>query len=113
MANPQAVMRAAQGGPMGDKMGGQPESMEGPEAAHGGPAASAKGGGLDSLMQTLQGVGEFLQGQGPAGQQAMGHFKALLESMAQMGQGGEQPPMDEPAAPKRIHESQNPGVQVL
>jgi hypothetical protein len=99
---------------MGGKMGGTPESMEGPEAAHGDPAKPAEGG-LDSLMQTLQGVGEFLQSQGPQAKQAMGHFQALLQSMAQMGQGAPEmgSDMGEPEGPRRIHESQKPGVQVL
>jgi hypothetical protein len=68
------------------------------------------------MVQALQGVGEFLKSQGPGGQEAMGHYQALLQSMSGLGGEGPQapkPPMEEPKGNGRIHESQVPGVQVL
>lgn len=108
MANPEAIMRAAQTQPMG----APPADMPGDDAG-----APPGGGGLDNLVESLRGVGEFLKAQGPAGQVALGHFQALLQAMSQMS-GGAQPPQEAPPAPEakgngRIHESQVPGVQVL
>ena len=114
MANPQAVMRAAQAGPMGGQME-QMDDMPAGAPPGGAPPKGPEGDGLGSMMEALQGVGTFLKSQGPGGEQAMGHFKALLQSMAGMGQEAPQgPQMDgEPKEPGRIHESQNPGVRVL
>ena len=122
MANPEAIMRAAQAGPkppMGGMGGGMPEGMEGPEAAHGAAPEAPEGAGLDSMVESLKGVGAFLQAQGPAAQEAMGHFQALLQSMSQIG-GGKAPegaPQPQPdAAPKsggRMELSKVPGTQVL
>lgn len=110
MANPQAVMRAAQAaGPMG-----YDDAKDRPAGGETNAPAAPDGDGLGAMMNALQGVGEFLKSQGPGGQQAMGHFKALLQSMMQLGQEQPQPPAQgEPPAPRRIHESQAPGVQVL
>lgn len=115
MANPEAVMRAAQAGPkpmMGGGMppGGAPDMLP----AGGPPKAPDADGGVDQMVEALQGVGTFLQSQGPAGQEAMEHFQALVQAMAKMG-GAEAPqaPQGEPQEPGRIHESQVPGVRVL
>jgi hypothetical protein len=77
------------------------------------------GQGMDGMVENLKGVGEFLQAQGPAAQEAMGHFQALLQSMAKLS-GGEAPQGGAPMplskngdGPGRIHESRAPGVQVL
>ena len=117
MANPQAVMRAAQAGPMGGYDDGMDRPAGGQEngpATPKPPAGGQEGDALGGMMQALQGVGEFLKSQGPGAQASMGHFKALLQSMAQLGQEAPAPEMgEEPKAPGRIHESQNPGVQVL
>jgi hypothetical protein len=112
MANPEAVMRAAQP-PMGGKMGGgMPEHTEGQEAAPKGPEGAA---GLGGMMDSLKGVGDFLKSQGPAGQQALGHFQAMLQAMASLGQGEPEQATapEEPAQPGRIHESKVPGTVVL
>lgn len=114
MANPEAVMRAAQAGPK--PMGGMPENMEGPEAAHGGPMGAPKGGdGLEGMMGSLKGVGDFLKSQGKAGEAALGHFQAMLQAMAALGQEGDQqaPQDQEQPMPGRVHESKFPGAVVL
>lgn len=123
MANPDAVMRAAQKPPMGGMGGGMPPEMppKPPEAAPPPPEAPKppmEGGGMDGMVQALQGVGEFLQAQGPGAQEAMGHFQALLQSMATLGgaggpEGGPMPLTKDGGGPGRVHESKAPGVQVL
>ncbi len=121
MANPEAVNRMAQAGPK--PMGGMPPDMDGaaePQAAPGGAPKE----GLDGMVDALKGVGSFLQAQGPAAQEAMGHFQALLQSMSKLGGGAapgspqEQPPgaPAAPAEPKgngRMRMDQLPGTQVL
>lgn len=127
MANPEAVMRAAQKPPMGGMpMGGGPEMPPKPPDAAGAPPAPPEapkppegGQGMDGMVQALQGVGEFLQSQGPGAQEAMGHFQALLQAMAKMSggeapqEGGPMPLAKDGGGPGRVHESKVPGVQVL
>lgn len=111
MASPEAVMRAAQmKPPMGGMGGGEPPAME-PKPPAAEPQAPQAGAGLDQMVETLQGVGQFLQSQGPAGQKAMTHFTALLQEMASLG-GGQQPQAPEEGS-RRIPADQFPGVQVL
>lgn len=118
MANPEAVNRMAQAKPMGGMGGGMPEDMEGPEPANEGP----KEGGLDTMVESLKGVGAFLHSQGPGAQEAMGHFQALLQSMSKLGgaapgapQGAPAgaPPPQEPKGNGRMRMDQLPGTQVL
>lgn len=120
MANPDAVMRAAQAGPkpmMGGEMpmGGMPGGEAG-GMPMGAPPAAPGGGGLEGMVEALKGVGEFLQSKGPEAQAAMGHFQALLQSMAQIG-GGEapqgMPPAEEPKESGRVDMGKLPGTQVL
>jgi hypothetical protein len=132
MANPDAVMRAAQKPPMGGMPPGMPPEMPPKPADPGAPPmpppgagpAPEGGQGMDGMVENLKGVGEFLQAQGPGAQEAMGHFQALLQAMAKMG--GEGAPEGAPApgsapmplakngdGPGRVHESKVPGVQVL
>lgn len=121
MANPEAVNRMAQAGPkpMGGMGGGMSDDMgDAPPAAPAGPKD-----GLDGMVESLKGVGSFLQAQGPGAQEAMGHFQALLQSMSKLG-GGAAPeapgqPAGAPAAPAepkgngRMRMDQLPGTQVL
>lgn len=121
MANPEAVNRMAQAGPKPPM--GMPDDMDAPAAPEG------PKDGLDGMVESLKGVGSFLQSQGPGAQEAMGHFQALLQSMAKMG-GGESAggppgapaggppgaPPTHPAAPQgngRMRMDQLPGTQVL
>lgn len=130
MANPEAVMRAAQKPPMGgmppgkyddgkDAFPGQPNGPAGAPPAPEAPKPPEGGQGMDGMVQALQGVGEFLKAQGPGAEEAMGHFQALLQSMASMGgapggqPGGPAPLERDGGGPGRVHESKAPGVQVL
>lgn len=129
MANPEAVMRAAQKPPMGGMPPEMPPKPAGgpppPEASAPPPPEAPKppegGQGMDGMVQALQGVGEFLQAQGPQAEEAMGHFQALLQSMATLGggeapggqPGGPMPLTKDGGGPGRVHESKVPGVQVL
>lgn len=115
MANPEAVMRAAQAGPK-PPMGGMPDAPPA-GAPPGAPPAGPKppeAGGMDSMVSNLEGVGKFLQAQGPKAQEAMGHFQALLQSMASLGEEGGQPPSpEEPKESGRMDMNRLPGTQVL
>lgn len=114
MADPAAIMRAASAGQQPMMGAGPSDGAEG-EAPHSGPEQV---NGLDQMVESLRGVGEFLKAQGPDAQAALGAFQALLQAMTQMGgKGPEQQPQSAPPQQQqssgRLHESQFPGAQVL
>lgn len=119
MASMDAITRAAGGGG-----GGGPPPMGGGAPPDPGMGAGAPGKGMDEMVSMLEGVGQFLQAQAqsgnPAATEAMTHFQALLQSMANLGgEGGAEMPPETPGmgggvpASGKIPENGAPGAKVM